>query len=202
MIKKMLIGSLSMIVIMPMLCMVMIMGAIGESGSGSSDRPSIDGHPGSIHPSGDESVFGFILPTPDYVVNSPFGKRPGILNGFHNGIDLDCDTGDPILSIADGIVTYNHPDNYGAEVIIIRYPDNGNAYVMYAHMSVVYVDVGQEVQQGEEIAACGSTGYSTGPHLHLEMKVNGQYRDPANYLPRNGYQEDEGSSAQNGEEIW
>ena len=183
------------------LFMVLLMGSIGCE-SDSSTHPSADGHPGGqIHQGGNVSVYGFILPTPDYIVNSPFGQRsgilPGILTGYHNGIDLDCETGDPILSLADGVVTYNTPDKYGAEVVIIQYPDNGNAYVMYAHMSVVYVKVGQEVSRGEEIAACGSTGYSTGPHLHLEIKIGGKYRDPANYLPRKGYAENKETTEDN-----
>lgn len=180
--------------------MFLFMSSAG-SGGGSSGQPSIEGHPGQVHQGGNVSVYGFILPTPDYIVNSPFGQRPGILTGFHNGIDLDCNTGDPILSLADGVVTYNTPDKYGAKVVIIQYPDNGNAYVMYAHMSAVYVQVGQEVSQGEEIAACGSTGYSTGPHLHLEIKIGGKYRDPANYLPRKGYAEGEESTGDNEEEV-
>lgn len=179
-----------------MLFMFLFMGS-ASGGSGGGDSSGIEGHPGQIHQGGTVSVYGFILPTPDYIVNSPFGQRPGILTGFHNGIDLDCDTGDPILSLADGVVTYNTPDKYGAEVVIIQYPDNGNAYVMYAHMSAVYVQVGQEVSQGEEIAACGSTGYSTGPHLHLEIKIGGKYRDPAYYLPRKGYAEAEESPDEN-----
>lgn len=183
-----------------MLFMFLFMGS-ASGGSGGGNSSGIEGHPGQIHQGGTVSVYGFILPTPDYIVNSPFGQRPGILTGFHNGIDLDCDTGDPILSIADGIVTYNTPDKYGAEVVIIQYPDNGNAYVMYAHMSAVYVKVGQEVSQGEEIAACGSTGYSTGPHLHLEIKIGGKYRDPAYYLPRKGYAVDDESTGDDAEEI-
>ena len=171
------------------LLFIMMIAAASAGGFGDAMPPE------GMHPGGGEvidgsevSVYGFVLPTPDFVVNSPFGKRPGILNGFHNGVDLNCSTGDPILALADGKILWTGLDDYGAQIITVNFPKNGNAYAMYAHMSKTYVRANQTVERGEVIAACGSTGYSTGPHLHLEMKIGGAYRNPENYLPRKGYQ--------------
>lgn len=174
----------------PLLFMMMIASA---SGGGFGDASPPEGMPpggGEVIGGSEISVYGFVLPTPEFVVNSPFGKRPGILNGFHNGTDLDCNTGDPILALADGKIQWTGLDKYGAQIITMNFPNNGNAYAMYAHMSKTYVRANQEVRRGEVIAACGSTGYSTGPHLHIEIKIGGTYRNPENYLPKKGYQTD------------
>lgn len=113
-------------------------------------------------------------------VSSPYGLR---WNGsdFHPGIDIANDIGTPIYATADGIVTDAgwNSGGYGNMVDI----DHGNGYVTrYAHASQVAVVAGQAVKQGQVIAYMGSTGYSTGPHVHYEVIINGQAVNPAGYL--------------------
>lgn len=113
-------------------------------------------------------------------VSSPYGLR---WNGsdFHPGIDIANDIGTPILATADGTVTDAgwNSGGYGNMVDI----DHGNGYVTrYAHASQVVVVAGQTVKQGQVIAYMGSTGNSTGPHVHYEVIINGQAVNPAGYL--------------------
>ena len=120
-----------------------------------------------------------IWPTAGYV-SSPYGLR---WNGseFHQGIDIAAETGTPIVATADGIVTTAGWDGsgYGNMVDI----DHGDGIMTrYGHASAVAVTVGQEVRRGQVIAYVGSTGYSTGPHLHYEVRVSGQPVNPAGYL--------------------
>ena len=113
-------------------------------------------------------------------VSSRFGSRSASRSSIHTGIDICTSTGTGIRSIAPGTVTYSGwKGSYGNLVII----DHGNGIqTYYAHCSRLYVNVGQAVNQGETIAAVGSTGNSTGAHLHLEIRVNGAALNPQNYL--------------------
>jgi murein DD-endopeptidase MepM/ murein hydrolase activator NlpD len=99
---------------------------------------------------------------------------------FHPGVDLVAPAGTPILAAAGGRVVHAGPmPGYGNAVDI----DHGNGYVTrYAHASKIVVRVGQTVQPGETIAKVGSTGRSTGPHLHFEVRVDDRPVDPADYL--------------------
>ena len=120
-----------------------------------------------------------IWPTSGYV-SSPYGLR---FNGteFHQGIDIAAETGTPIVATADGVVTAAGWDGsgYGNMVDI----DHGDGIMTrYGHASAVAVTPGQTVRRGQVIAYVGSTGYSTGPHLHYEVRVNGQPVNPAGYL--------------------
>lgn len=116
-------------------------------------------------------------------LNSGYGYRDHPIDGqyqFHGGVDIGGQTGDPIRAFAAGTVEYIGEDNsYGLYLQI----DHGNGVKsFYAHCSAIYVSKGQTVALGEEIAAVGSTGSATGPHLHLELKCNGIHVDPAYYL--------------------
>jgi murein DD-endopeptidase MepM/ murein hydrolase activator NlpD len=106
----------------------------------------------------------------------PFTRHPS----FHSGIDLVAPTGTPIRAAAKGRVIHAGPMlGYGNTVDI----DHGNGFVTrYAHTSKIEVRVGQKVWSGEEIAKVGSTGRSTGPHLHFEVRVGRRAVDPAGYL--------------------
>ena len=112
-------------------------------------------------------------------VTSPFGYRVHPVYGtrlFHNGVDIGADSGTPIVAALSGVVEkaeYN--DSYGNYIIV----NHGNEVkTVYAHCSELKVTVGREVEKGEEIALVGSTGVSTGPHLHFEVR-RGEYRvDP------------------------
>ena len=116
----------------------------------------------------------------DLPVTSPFGWRIHPISGewkFHSGVDLGYEYGAGIISLFDGTVVAagNFDDGYGNQVLI--YHEAFDIYTRYAHCSQLFVNVNDYVQAGQIIAAVGSTGYSTGPHLHLEYIVNldGQY---------------------------
>jgi murein DD-endopeptidase MepM/ murein hydrolase activator NlpD len=119
---------------------------------------------------------GFIWPVNGAVV-SGFGMRWGRL---HEGIDITAPTGAPIWAAAAGTVIHaGWLGGYGNLVVV----DHGNGLATaYAHASVILVALGQEVAQGETLSLVGSTGDSSGPHLHFEVRVNGIAVDPLLYL--------------------
>jgi len=110
-------------------------------------------------------------------ITSRYGRRS---SGIHKGLDIATSTGTSIGAAAGGTVTFSGwSGSYGNFVII----DHGNGIqTAYAHCSALYVSAGQYVSQGQSIAAVGSTGNSTGPHLHLEVRVNGVCQNPQNYV--------------------
>jgi murein DD-endopeptidase MepM/ murein hydrolase activator NlpD len=125
---------------------------------------------------GAPSAAGFIWPVNGTVV-SGFGMRWGRM---HEGIDISAASGTPIWAAAAGTVIYaGWLGGYGNLVVV----DHGNGLATaYAHASAILVGVGQQVAQGETVALVGSTGYSSGPHLHFEVRVNGSAVDPLLYL--------------------
>ena len=115
--------------------------------------------------------------------SSPYGYRIDPIAGvksFHTGTDMACPTGTPILAAMSGRVTTTGINRvYGNYVII----DHGNGYqTLYAHMSKIIASKGQWVSQGTRIGLVGSTGYSTGPHLHFTVYKNGKLVDPMSVL--------------------
>ena len=114
------------------------------------------------------------------VVTSPYGLRWGG-SDFHPGMDIANDMGTPIVATADGVVEYAgwNSGGYGNMVDI----DHGNGIMTrYGHASQVVVASGQRVKRGQLIAYMGSTGFSTGPHVHYEIHINGQRVNPVSYL--------------------
>ena len=116
-------------------------------------------------------------------MTSSFGYRMHPIlgyNRFHAGVDFGADTGSPIFAADSGVVIFaGWYGGYGQSIII----DHGNNLTtLYAHSSELYVSEGQSVQQGQAIAAIGTTGLSTGPHLHFEVRLNGEPVDPMSYL--------------------
>ena len=100
---------------------------------------------------------------------------------FHKGVDINASVGAPIVA-ADGgtvLVSGNDPEGYGIYVSIYH---GGGRSTLYAHMSSSAVVKDQVVSQGQVIGYAGSSGNSTGPHLHLEMKKNGEFIDPLPYI--------------------
>ena len=136
---------------------------------------------GATPESGNES--GFLRPV-DGVITCEFGPRINPVTfeaGFHNGIDYAGNTGEAIRATKSGVVEYSGwIEGYGY-TIILNHGDGIKS--LYAHSSQLIVSVGNSVQQGETVALIGSTGMSTGPHLHFEIRVNGQPVDPFGYIP-------------------
>lgn len=121
---------------------------------------------------------GFKWPTPGYgTITSPYGMRWGKL---HKGIDIGAPTGAKIIASNEGkITTSAFNSSYGNYVIV----NHGGGYMtVYAHMSKRLVSVGQYVAKGQTIGLVGSTGHSTGPHLHFEIRVNGTAVNPKKYV--------------------
>lgn len=119
----------------------------------------------------------------DYRISSEFGTRTDPINGVvktHGGTDIAAATGTPILAAADGMVEmagYN-AGGYGYYVKL----SHGDGYeTLYGHCSVLLVSTGQSVKQGQVIAKVGSTGHSTGPHLHFEVRYNGNKVNPMQF---------------------
>ena len=127
------------------------------------------------------AIQGMGLVTPvNGTLTSRFGSRSSVRSSSHTGIDLSTSRGTGIRAVAAGTVTYAaYRGSYGNLVII----DHGNGVESYyAHCNALYVSVGQRVDSNTTIAAVGSTRNSTGPHLHLELRVNGVPVNPQNYL--------------------
>lgn len=126
----------------------------------------------------------FVWPAPgNNRITSYFGSRnaptPGA-SSDHKGIDIACNTGDSIVAAAAGTVivsTYNY-----AEGNYICIDHGGGVVTVYMHNSALLVSVGETVVAGQQIAQAGSTGYSTGPHLHFGVRMDGVYVDPLSYL--------------------
>jgi murein DD-endopeptidase MepM/ murein hydrolase activator NlpD len=116
-------------------------------------------------------------------INSKFGRRPSPLSGtpeFHEGIDIAANVGTPVKAPASGVVTFaGSTPGYGNSVIL----DHGQQIqTVFGHLHKIDVSRGQRVERGQQIALSGSTGRSTGPHLHYEVVVNGRPVNPAGYL--------------------
>lgn len=113
-------------------------------------------------------------------ISSRFGSRGYSRSSAHTGLDISTSSGTGIRAIAAGTVTYSGWKGSYGNLIIINHGNGVESY--YAHCSALYVGVGQAVDSNTTIAAVGSTGNSTGPHLHLEIRTNGTPVNPQNYL--------------------
>lgn len=113
-------------------------------------------------------------------MSSGFGSRTHPIFGYvreHKGVDYAAPTGTPVRTVGDGQVAFAGVQNGYGNVI---YVDHGQGQsTVYAHLSKIHVTKGQKITQGMTIGAVGSTGYSTGPHLHFEFRINNEPHDPA-----------------------
>jgi murein DD-endopeptidase MepM/ murein hydrolase activator NlpD len=136
-----------------------------EKSSDPAFVPSIWAHAGKIN-----NEFGFR--------RSPFGGRN---YEFHAGMDIDGERGDAVVAPANGTITEaGWKGGYGQMIEI----DHGNGLITrYGHLSRIEVEVGQQVSRGQEMGLVGSTGRSTGPHLHYELRVNNRPINPRRFLP-------------------
>lgn len=142
----------------------------------SAFEEDFDAAADAVSEDGGNDSEGFINPTVG-VLTSSFGERWG---RRHNGIDIGSDSGTEILAAAGGTVTFSgNMSGYGNYIVI----DHGNGYeTAYGHCSSLVAREGEVVKQGALIAYVGSTGNSTGPHLHFEVKANGEFKNPLNYV--------------------
>ena len=126
-------------------------------------------------------------PIANSYITSGFGGRADPIVGghqFHKGIDFKASVGDPVLAVADGVVSYAGVRSGYGNVIEI---DHGNGYVTrYAHNSRLLGHVGDLVRAGQQIAKAGSTGRSTGAHVHFEVWTNGRVVNPRQFLGQHG----------------
>lgn len=118
-------------------------------------------------------------------ISSYYGNREpdgGVVTAWHKGIDIPAPVGTPIVAAKSGeVIEARYSTSYGYMVVI----DHGGGITsLYAHNNSLAVSDGQRVSSGDVIAYAGATGYVTGPHLHFEVRVNGQTQDPLGYIPR------------------
>lgn len=126
----------------------------------------------------------FAWPAPSYTrISDDYGNRMHPILGvtqFHNGVDMAAPGGSPILSAYNGTVVAAAYSSSMGNYIMIDHGDN--LYTIYMHASALYVSKGVEVVKGQKIAAVGTTGRSTGNHLHFSVRLNGSYVNPWGYL--------------------
>ena len=126
----------------------------------------------------------FTWPAPSYTrISDDYGYRihPTLgVQQFHNGVDMAAPGGSPILAAYDGKVVAADYNSTMGNYIMIDHGDN--LYTIYMHASALYVSKGTEVSKGDKIAAVGTTGRSTGNHLHFSVRLNGSYVNPWSYL--------------------
>lgn len=116
-------------------------------------------------------------------ISSRFGASSSIRSGAHTGLDIACEEGTAIKSVSKGKVVYAEMNGpYGN---LVKIDHGNNVETWYAHCSKIYVKVGQKVKSGDTIAAVGSTGNSTGSHLHLEIRIKDIAVNPQKYLYKN-----------------
>lgn len=153
-----------------------------ESGLSDNDIDSSS----SSKPVTTQQVFSgpFCMPAPSYTrVSDDYGNRIHPILGvkqFHNGIDFAAPGGSPILAAQSGTVIAAAYSSTMGNYIMINH--GGGVITIYMHASALYVSAGQTVNKGQKIAAVGSTGRSTGNHLHFSVRVNGSYVSPWSYL--------------------
>jgi len=138
---------------------------------------------------GHSTKYRFIWPEPQALISQPFGPSRLVLEPpyggyphFHTGIDLVEPFGSPVYAADDGVVALvgSSSSGYGRYVVIAH---SGGLDTLYGHLSTTLVKVGQLVSQGQTVGLEGSTGNSTGPHLHFELRIKQQPIDPSPYLP-------------------
>ncbi|MDE4086866.1 M23 family metallopeptidase (plasmid) [Planococcus maritimus] len=130
----------------------------------------------------------FVQPIPDVIINSNFGIRVHPVTGIvtpHEGVDLNCSRPDPIFAAKEGKVVFaQYPsgvlETYG-NVVVIEHANQ--LYSLYAHLSKIDVEVGDQISQMEQLGQCGTTGRSTGDHLHFEIHTDRMFGNRVNPMP-------------------
>jgi murein DD-endopeptidase MepM/ murein hydrolase activator NlpD len=135
----------------------------------------------NTHPNG-ESPSGHVIPVADYRISSFFmNTDPAHTGGVHSGVDFATEMGRPIVSVSSGKVVHSGFLGNAGNAVIVK--DHRGYLVLYGHMSVIQARKGQQVRPGDRIGLVGSTGHSTGPHLHLQVSApKGSLVDPVTWL--------------------
>lgn len=160
--------------------------AIGDERAGDIAGKTVSFYPGADFTPAERTLFlrvVFLDPLPLGVVSSRYGYRNHPMTGrrsFHRGLDLTAPFGTPVVAAASGVVVRIHRDPLLGLSIHV---DHRNGYTtVYAHLQEAMVIVGEEITGGQRIGSVGSTGFSTGPHLHFEVLRDGSNRDPERYI--------------------
>lgn len=155
------------------------------SAAAAAPGPSFSGLVASAMGGASAAASGAFLAPVEGTVTSGFGERPNPMGAgteFHPGIDIAAAEGTPIRAASGGRVVAAGPEGGYGNVVVL---DNGNGVTTrYGHCSQIFSRVGQTVDAGSVIAAVGSTGRSTGPHVHFEVRVGDKPVDPASFLPK------------------
>lgn len=143
----------------------------------------------ALESNGSQYVGGtFAWPAPGYyIITSPYGMRlHPVIKSYrnHSGMDIGAPMGSYAIAANDGVVTKSMYSNSYGNMIMIDH--GGGVTTLYAHGSELIARVGDKVKRGDAIMKVGSTGWSTGPHLHFEIRINGQTIDPYPYVTSNG----------------
>jgi len=143
---------------------------------GSTTSSSTSGSSGTVKMGNFTPKEGFIYPVPGIPINSPYGWRDGRM---HKGVDIAAPIGTEILAVADGEVVYSQWNDGGyGNMTILKHKDSPLTESAYCHMDSILLKVGQKVKQGQVVGPMGTTGFSTGPHLHFEIIIDGSQIDP------------------------
>jgi murein DD-endopeptidase MepM/ murein hydrolase activator NlpD len=143
---------------------------------------------GYYRPNGDSLRRAYLASPVEFSrVSSSFAMRlHPILNSWrqHHGIDFAAPTGTPVRAVGDGTVEFAGTQSGYGNIVVVKHRNNQET--AYAHLSRIDVKSGQSVSQSQTIGAVGATGWATGPHLHFEFRVDGEYRDPATIAQQEG----------------
>lgn len=132
-----------------------------------------------------EVLANFVYPLMSPRVSSAYGQRIHPIRRFshkHSGVDLAAPQGTPIRAVATGRVVFSDPYAGYGKLIVLQHSKNTTTH--YAHCFEIKVKPGQIVQAGQIIGTVGATGTATGPHLHLEVRINGVPHDPERFFPQ------------------
>lgn len=143
-----------------------------EATSPRATTPPEDGHPAT-------TAVKFQWPTKRRAISGWTFHDPG--NPGHIGLDIDAEMWDPIVAALDGKVVFAEWGGGYGNLVILKHDEGWSSY--YAHLTEIAVKAGQNVRQGETLGGAGTTGYSTGPHLHFELRYEGRPVDPHVHLP-------------------
>jgi murein DD-endopeptidase MepM/ murein hydrolase activator NlpD len=166
-----------------------VSGSVGRYSLGLTvSEASVPTTPGATPPSATTAPAGSSLPAASRQFQWPTSRRA--ISGWtyhdpdnpsHIGLDIAAQRWDPIVAVAAGEVVFAEWAGGYGNLVIVDHRDDWRSY--YAHLTEIAVNVGQEVRQGETLGGAGTTGFSTGTHLHFELRYRGRPVDPHIYLP-------------------